>query len=106
MILVGEILGTADADIEDLLGDTFYCKLVSATYGLPSIDMSTFTSKNPRVVKRLEQHFTENGLNSGVLSHQAPADYLREHQSELAAMSNQSIQWAEQLVRRLNTLIS
>lgn len=105
VVTVGDILGTADADIEDLLGEEFYLRLVEATYGLATLDPTTFTSQHPRVVKRLEQHFQEQAINGGKFSHYKPASHLRENKELLKKLKAKDVANIEKMVEKLNGLI-
>jgi hypothetical protein len=105
IVTIGEILGVDDSDIEDLLGEVFYVRLVMAAYGLAALDPATFTSRNPRITKRIEQHFEETGINGGRFSHYRPAEYLRENKTLLSGLDASVVTKAEQLIARLNALI-
>jgi len=105
VVTIGEILGTDDSDIEDLLGSGFYLGLVAKAYGIDPLDASTFTSQHPRIAKRVEEHFVERGINAGKFSHYRPAEYLREHPELLAELDDRGVGATRTLIERLNSLV-
>jgi AAA ATPase-like protein len=105
VVTIGEIVGTDDADIEDLLGADFYLSLVAKAFGIESLDAGAFTSQHPRIARRVEEHFTACGINGGKFSHYRPAEYLREHPELLCELDERAIATARRLMERLNGLI-
>lgn len=100
-------LGRQDADIEDLLGDDVYVKVVAGTYGLKPIKMKSLTSKHPRIAKRIEEEFANLGAADGThFSHLDPANYLREHKDFVQGMIEASVAATVKLFETLNALVS
>lgn len=78
---------TAEADIEDMFGIDFYLDLVNAEYAKQldgPIVAAKLTSKQPRVLQRIERYLTENALLGGAFSHYRPARYFSENSKKLA----------------------
>ena len=61
ILFVGTLLGAEDADIEDMLDEAVYINEVHSIY---PVEMSrvTLDPRIPRIVKRLESAFTQQGL--------------------------------------------
>lgn len=76
-----------EADVEDLFGATFYLTLVNAEYAESldaKINAKSLSAKSPRLIRRLDQYFTQNPLkNKVVFNHYRPARYLAENLSGL-----------------------
>lgn len=77
---------TTEADIEDMFGDAFYVDLVNAEFEkelAAPINPSQFQSMRPRILARLEDHFSSAPLKQGNFSHFRPARYFSEHADRL-----------------------
>lgn len=83
LITVASILERAEADLEDLFSPNAFLKLVSRSYsselGGQAITEKDLADKSPRIVKRLEAHFSGNGINKGKFNHYKPAFDLMNH---------------------------
>lgn len=77
-----------EADIEDILGRSFYRKLVNCTYELTGSDelVSTPPSGAPeRITEEVKQHFMTLPPNIPEYDHYAPAKYLFEHPDQISS---------------------
>ena len=88
VLTYADFIDAKEADVEDVIGTAFYLKLVNAEYaaalGKPII-ATDLKSKHPRITVRLEEHFAENPLSSGVtFNHYRPARYLAEKAGDLS----------------------
>ncbi len=78
-----DFTGTTEADIEDMFDVDFYLRLVSDEYGV-NVTAADLQSRHPRVVVRLEEHFTAKPLPAGMkYNHYRPARRLTEKISNL-----------------------
>ena len=87
VITYADFVDAREADVEDVVGTAFYLELVNAEYaavlGEP-VAAKDLKSKHPRITVRLEEHFAENPLSSGVpFNHYRPARYLAEKVGDL-----------------------
>ena len=87
VLTYADFVDAKEADIEDVIGTAFYLKLVNAEYaaviGKP-IAGKDLKSKHPRITVRLEEHFSEHPLSSGMaFNHYRPARYLAEKVGDL-----------------------
>ena len=87
VLTYADFVDARDADVEDVIGTAFYLELVNAEYaaalGEPVAEKD-LKSKHPRITVRLEEHFAENPLSSGVtFNHYRPARYLAEKVGDL-----------------------
>jgi len=109
LIELSEIAGADEADIEDLLDPGFYLGLVNATYAsdLPQpLKAGDLKSKAPRITARIEHHFRENDLVNGRLNHYRPAAHLLREQTDLVPkIDKDTLQRADALFKRLNSLL-
>ena len=108
LIQIGEFTGSKEADIEDLFTPSFYLHLVNGTYAklLPKpLALQDLTSKEPRIVKRLETHFKRENIGNGTFSHYSPAAYLLREQGRLPLVDDATIDRAVMLFDRLNALL-
>lgn len=107
LITIGEVIGRPNADVEDLLDPQLYLDLVALTYPsqLPNgLKLAALRSTDDRIVRRVEQHFTERGL--GRLNHYWPAaTLLRQQGVLLAQIDAATLDRVEALMRRLNELL-
>ena len=87
VLTYADFVDAREADAEDVIGTAFYLELVNAAYaaalGEPVAEKD-LKSKHPRITVRLEEHFAENPLSSGVtFDHYGPARYLAEKVGDL-----------------------
>ena len=87
VLTYADFVDAREADVEDVVGTAFYLELVNAEYaavlGKPVAEKD-LKSKHPRITVRLEEHFAENPLSSGVtFNHYRPARYLAEKVGDL-----------------------
>ncbi|HSX66182.1 ATP-dependent nuclease [Nocardioides sp.] len=105
LILVSEVAGQADADLEDLFTDSFYLDLVNGAYKT-KIKVGDLTAKGGRIVARVEKHFQEHRIAGGALNHYKPSAYLlREQVTLLPKLSDTTLVKASALFDRINALI-
>ena len=96
--------GKAEADIEDIIGDAFYCDLVNQCYNLtPPVQPSPTTT---RIVPHVEDHFRVVAKTAPEFDHYRPAEYLTQqgdtfNPAGLAVALNNF----ERLFRDLNALL-
>jgi predicted ATP-dependent endonuclease of OLD family len=82
-----EFTKTPEADIEDMFGADFYVDLVNAEFAAqlnPPIELAKLSSKSPRILRRLEEHFEKAPLREASFSHYRPARYFNENLKKLA----------------------
>jgi predicted ATPase len=110
LIELSEITGTDEADIEDLLDPAFYIALFNASYSddLPKpLKAGDLKSKAPRITARIEQHLRDNDLANGRLNHYRPAAHLLREQNDLVPkIDKDTLQRADTLFKRLNSLLN
>lgn len=106
---VGGEDGRPDADIEDLFDPDFYVALVNRAYASEltyPLTVGSISSDEPRIVKRLEDHFAQHGVAGGVFSRYRPAAaFLGDQVALIPSISEETLERVEQLFRRLNALI-
>ena len=105
VVTYADFVDAKEADVEDVIGTAFYLKLVNAEYaaalGKP-IKGKDLKSKHPRITVRLEEHFAENPLSSGVtFNHYRPARYLAEKVGDLS-VAPAVLDRFEQICRAVN----
>ncbi len=109
LVLISEVTSAKEADIEDLFDPGFYLELVNGAYQaeLPRpLTLADLPKGNPRIVRRLEQHFADNDIASGEFSHYLPAAYfLGEQATLLPRLDSATLERAEKLFRRVNELL-
>jgi hypothetical protein len=106
LVLVSEVTGQADSDIEDIFTASFYLDLVNGAYNA-NIKVGDLAAKGGRIVARLERHFRENGIAGGALNHYKPSAYfLREQVKLLPKLGEPTLERASALFDRLNSLLS
>ncbi|MGH3520952.1 MAG: ATP-dependent nuclease [Haloechinothrix sp.] len=109
LLQVGEFTGARDADIEDLLGEDFYLELVNRAYAaqLPKkIRKSYLKSKDPRLVRRIEDYFRDNNIAGCKFDHYKPAArLLRDAPDLVPTISNETLTAAENLFKKINELL-
>jgi hypothetical protein len=103
LVHVGEITGTSEADIEDLFDAAFYLQLVNGAYADTLAKKLTLRDlpEDPRIARRIERYFIENGL--GRFSHHLPAAFFQREQARLLPrLSEATLERASELFKRVN----
>lgn len=110
LIQISETTGTQEADTEDLFEPDFYLSLVNLAYkaDLPkALKLNDLKSKAPRITARIEQHLRDNNISNGKLNHYRPAERLLRDQATLVPkISNDTLQRADTLFKRVNALLT
>lgn len=110
VLTYADFIEQSEADVEDMFEVPFYLKLVSGEYKT-SLDKELkekdLKSRSPRVVVRLDQHFSENPLGSGAkFNHYRPARYFAENSEKLKkAISAGTLDRFEKAFKQLNSLL-
>lgn len=105
LIKINEFVNATDADIEDLFDIEFYLNLVNKSYGL-NISKDKLESRNPRIIKRIEEYFKKNNFEKNHFNHYKPAVTLLSEQNELVEnLTEETILKVTKLFDRLNSLI-
>ncbi|WP_291380179.1 AAA family ATPase [Demequina sp.] len=110
LVLMGEVLGRDEADLEDILTDAYYVSLVSDAYAgalagekLTAADLP----EGPRIVKRVEEVFVARGINGGSLNHFAPARELMNRVGKKSeGVPKSTLEHAEILFGKINSFTS
>ncbi|MBF4996924.1 AAA family ATPase [Nocardia sp. BSTN01] len=109
LVEISEFTTAEDADIEDLFEPDFYLELVSQAFKADlskPINLADLTGNSPRIAKRVEGYFQRSGIARGKNSHYKPAALLlREQAKFIPKLSDATLERAEQLFIRLNSLI-
>lgn len=108
LITLGQIVGRSNADVEDLFELDHYLTLVNTAYAshLPNpITGADLNNNIPRVVQRIAEYFQEHGINDGHFDHYRPAAALLRLGAAPVALSSHTLDMAEQLFIKINTLI-
>jgi predicted ATP-dependent endonuclease of OLD family len=110
LILIGEITGEDNSDIEDVFTPSFYLKLVNGAYAkdLPKkLSMTGLGKGNPRIAIRVGDYFKANTIAAGRFSHYRPAAFLAREQGKLIGdIDNPTLERAEKLFKRINATLS
>ncbi|HVX21282.1 MAG TPA: AAA family ATPase [Acidimicrobiales bacterium] len=111
VVKVSAVLGVELADIEDLMSEAFYLRLVQgvggedsarAIYGVIQQDRLPDATEEPRITKRIDAVL--EGFGQGRLDHLPPALYFERHQSELLPeLDTETIQRAAKLFGAANS---
>jgi AAA domain, putative AbiEii toxin, Type IV TA system len=108
LIMMSEITGTTDADIEDLFDPTFYLELVNRAYSGPLAGRPITLADLPagdRITRRVNAVFAQRGIDEGKLNHFRAARVLLRHQDELEPMIDDATKDRfEQLAQRINSV--
>lgn len=105
LVLISQVTGQPDSDIEDLFTPSYYLELVNGAYET-KIKVGDLQAKDGRIVGRVEQHFKENGIAGGRLNHYKPSAYfLREQVKMLPKLNESTLQAASDLFDRVNALL-
>lgn len=107
LILMSEITGTTDADIEDLFAPSFYLELVNRAYskelGSNPITESDLPGNGSRITKRVQSVFAKRNIAKGKLDHFRPArTLLREQDAILPMIDDATRDRFEALAQRIN----
>lgn len=109
LIQMSEITRIKNSDIEDIFEPTFYLKLVNGAYInelTKEISMESFSNKNPRIVKRIEDYFNDNDIAGGHFNHYSPAVYFLKEQVNLGEeLDFSTIERAKLLFEKINELL-
>jgi len=97
------------ADAEDMFDVDFYVDLVNEEFKTAlakPIKTSDLTSKNPRVLRRLEEYFEKHPLKTAGFSHYRPARLLAEKSATFKAkISKETLDRFEEAFKKLNGLL-
>ena len=107
IVQVGDSLGRAEADVEDLFSDQFYIDLVNVAYQGSLSKKPLQIEELPtgeRIVKRVEAAFKTRNLNNGHLNHYSPAGALLRNKGD-HEISAEELASAELLIRAINKLL-
>lgn len=105
IILISDIVGRQEADVEDIFDVPFYLKLVNGAYteqlaGTP-IKVSDLP-KGDRITQRVQEHFKSRGINRGKLNHFKPAKFLVDKPSRYK-ITEATLDRAEALIKKINS---
>lgn len=105
VVLISDIVGRPEADVEDIFDVSFYLKLVNGSYseqlGENPIKVSDL-SKGDGVTQRIGEVFKARGINRGKLNHFKPAKYLLEKPSRYKIPAA-TLDRAESLIKKINS---
>ena len=96
----------SEADVEDLFSPEFYLRLVNEEFGC-LIQAADLTDGPPRILRRLEDHLTENPLPPEArFNHYRPARYFSANVSSLAQhLGDEDVGRFEGVFRAVNALL-
>lgn len=107
VITISDVVGRSNADIEDLFDPEFYLELVNRAYAselTTPVKLDDLISHDPRIVRRVEEHFKSLRLHG--LNHFRPAQVLLRQQGDLVArIDAATLDRADALFQRLNKLL-
>lgn len=107
IILISEVVGRDEADVEDILDTGFYLKLVNGAYASQLGDKPLKVAdlpKGDRITHRIANAFKERDINNGRLNHYSPAKYLLQKQNSLKIPAA-SLDRAESLMKKINSFL-
>lgn len=107
IVQIGEALGRAEADIEDLFEPAWYLELVNTAYqGLLAGNPVALEElpDDQRLVRRVERAFAARGLNNGRINHFSPAGALLRSKAPSPATS--VLDGAEKLFAAINAILT
>lgn len=107
IVLISDIVGRDEADVEDLFDPSFYLRLVNGAYAGQLADGTLKVSDLPkggRITHRIASVFKERGINKGRLNHYTPAKHLLQKQGSLK-IPGSTLDRAESLFRKINTFL-
>jgi energy-coupling factor transporter ATP-binding protein EcfA2 len=109
LVEIREFTGSRDADVEDLFELDFYLDLVNRAYRAElakPITTAALNGNDPRIVRRVEAYFRDQGIAGGRFSHYKPAAVLIQEQAALIPQLNSAtLDRATSLFTRLNSLL-
>ena len=108
LVSIGDILDKTEADIEDIFTPEYYLNLVSRAYAGMLNNRKIKVQEIPRgnrIVKRVELYFQKNNINKGRLNHYSPAAVLLRASDELPQPDRETLQNAEELFKRINSIL-
>lgn len=107
IVLISDVVGRDEADVEDLFDASFYLKLVNGAYSTQLADRPLKVSDLPqgdRITHRIAAVFRGRKINNGRLNHYTPAKYLLQKQGSLKVPAA-SLDRGELLIKRINALL-
>lgn len=114
VIKISDVLGVERADMEDLMSEDFYLRLVQgvgtedssrAIYGVVQKDRLPEIAEESRITRRIDTVL--EGFNQGRLDHLPPALYFERHQEKLLKeLDTETIQRAAKLFETANSQLS
>ena len=107
IVLISEVVGRDEADVEDILDTGFYLKLVNGAYASQLGDQPLKVAdlpKGDRITHRIASVFRDRGINKGRLSHYSPAKHLLQKQNSLK-IPTASLDRAELLIKKINAFL-
>lgn len=88
VLTFADFTGTSEADIEDMFEETFYLQLVNEEFAdslSGVVKPRDLTSRAPRILVRLEAHFTKKPLKAGTrFNHYRPARFFAERVTSMS----------------------
>jgi predicted ATPase len=110
VLTYAEFTASTEADVEDMFGLDFYIDLVNAEYAsdlAKPLTASQLKSKAPRLLTRLQDHFSEHPLKSRQqFNHYRPARYFAENLPNLStAVPGDTLDRFEAAFAALNELL-
>jgi predicted ATP-dependent endonuclease of OLD family len=107
IVLISEVVGRDEADVEDILDTGFYLKLVNGAYASQLGDQPLKVAdlpKGDRITHRIASVFRDRGINKGRLNHYSPAKHLLQKQNSLK-IPTASLDRAELLIKKINAFL-
>lgn len=108
LVQIGDVIGSTEADIEDLLEPRFYLDLVNAAYAgaLKNEPLSMDDlPEDARLVRRVEKAFIKKKINNGRMNHYAPAGALLRKTGKGRKPSKAVLDRAENLFTKINSFL-
>lgn len=110
VLTYADYLDCEEADLEDMLGEELYLKLVNAEYKeslQKPIEKEDIRGNHPRLLIRLNSYFEKNPMKDGmVFSHYRPARYLAANIDKLEQLiPDIAIERFEKMFAELNRLL-
>lgn len=107
LILMSEITGAPDSDIEDLFEPSFYLELVNRAYatelGDTRITLDDLPTNTTRITRRINAVFAKRKIANGRLDHYRPARVLLTQQTDLLPLVGDATRDRfERLAKRIN----
>lgn len=109
VLTFADFTGKTEADIEDMFDENFYLDLVNREFANSlgkNITPADLTSQVPRILVRLEEYFSANPPDGGVVfNHYRPARFLAENASSLT-IPNATLDRFESAFKAANALLT